>query len=69
MFGVKWEYVYLKAILSIKKKLKMNTHSTEKLTLNTCEMTSVLMFKKNIQMTTWNITPGTTEFVYNMSKF
>lgn len=30
MLGINWEYVYLKAILNI-KKVEMNTYSTEKL--------------------------------------
>lgn len=33
----------------------MNTYSTETVTLNTCEMTSILMSKHNIQMGIQNL--------------
>lgn len=47
----------------------MNTYSTETVTLNTCEMTSILMSKHNIQMGIRNLTCGAVGSLYNMLKF
>lgn len=55
IFGGNWEHVYLKANLNI-KKVEINTYHTKKtVTLNTCEMMSVMMFECNIQNSKFNL--------------
>ena len=69
MFGINWEYVYLKAILNIKKSRNEHIQYWKTVTLNTCEMTSVLMSEHKIQMGIRNLTFGAVGSLYNMLKF